>query len=199
MEFPSSCNENLNTDVSLLQNYSTILFLRQQQQIAEAATQVEKSKLQPNLILGYNIMSMRGVGANNVEYNNVPSFQSVQIGLGIPIFSKGQKAVIGASQLNEMVAKNEYEIGLRNIENTYQLALLQYQKNAETISYFQTKALKNAAIITKTANEQFINGDINYLDWVMLMNQVITTQNQYIEVIRTQNETIINLKDLSSK
>lgn len=122
-----------NTDVSLLQNYSTILFLRQQQQIAEATTQVEKSKLQPNLILGYNIMSMRGVGANNVEYNSVPSFQSVQIGLGIPIFSKGQKAVIGASQLNQTVAKNEYEIGLRNIENTYQLALLQYQKNAETI------------------------------------------------------------------
>lgn len=76
---------------------------------------------------------------------------------------------------------------------------MQYQKNAETISYFQTKALKNAAIITKTAHEQFINGDTNYLDWVILMNQVITIQNQYIEAIRTQNETIINLKDLSSK
>jgi hypothetical protein len=45
------------------------------------------------------------------------------------------------------------------------------EKHEETIAYFESKALKNVDLVTKAANDKFINGDINYLEWVMLINQ----------------------------
>ncbi|HAK80734.1 MAG TPA: CusA/CzcA family heavy metal efflux RND transporter [Runella sp.] len=189
----------LNPDAVSLQSYPFLQFLKQQQTIAAAATEVEKSKLMPNLILGYNVMSMRGIGANNKEYNSVPRFQSVQVGLGIPIFKNGQKALINASKFNEQVVANDYEVNLKSLETAYKTALVQYQKNEAAIRYFETSALKNADLITTTANKQFGNGDINYLEWVMLVNQSIEIQSNYIEAVRKSNEAIIYLNSLTNK
>ncbi|HSV11778.1 MAG TPA: TolC family protein, partial [Hanamia sp.] len=116
-------------DSSSLTTHPFVQFYQLQKQVASMETQVEKSKLLPELILGYNIMSIRGTGANNKEYNSIPRFQSVQIGLGIPIFNSGQKAKINAAKANEIVAANEYELNLKNFETSYKTALLQYQKN----------------------------------------------------------------------
>ncbi len=192
-------NFAINSVVSSLQNYPTLQYLRQQQQIAIAATAFEKSKLMPSLILGYNVMGMRGVGANDVKYNGVPRFQSVQFGLGIPIFTNGQKAIINAAKTNEMVVANYYEVNLKNLETAYQSAILAYKKSLDALDYYETKALKTAEIIKLTANKQFSNGEINYLEWVMLVNQVIVIKNEYIDAIKNRNVMIINLKDLLSK
>jgi heavy metal efflux system protein len=186
-------------DSSSLTTHPFVQFYQQQKQVASMETQVEKSKLLPELILGYNIMSIRGTGANNKEYNSIPRFQSVQIGLGIPIFNSGQKARINAAKANEIVAANEYELNLKNFERSYKTALLQYQKNKETVAYFETSALKNANIITTTVNNQFINGDINYLDWVILVNQAISIQSDYIEAIKNLNESAVEINSFSNQ
>lgn len=184
---------HLNVDTSFLMEHPAIQFYQQQKQIASAVTGVEKSKLLPDLILGYNIMSIRGTGANNKEYNSIPRFQSVQIGLGIPIFNSGQKAKINAARVNEMVVAGEYDMNLQNFETAYKRALLQYQKNNEAVAYFEKTALKNADIITTSVNNKFINGDINYLEWVMLMNQAISIQSDYIEAVKNLNESAVEI------
>jgi len=168
-------------------------YLKHQQQVALAAIEVEKSKLLPGLTFGYNIMGMKGTGADNKTYNGVLRFQSVQVGLGIPIFASGQKAKINAAKANETVIVNEYEVNLKNFEVAYKTALSQYQKYSEAIQYFETTALKNADIITTTASKQFVNGDINYLEWVLLVNQAISIQSDYIEAIKNRNTTAIEL------
>jgi heavy metal efflux system protein len=59
--------------------------------------------------------------------------------------------------------------------------------------------LLNAAIITKTANLQFANGDINYLEWTMLINNAISIQSNYADAVNELNQTIIQLNYLTSK
>ena len=186
-------------DSSLLLAHPIMQYLKQQQQIAAAATQVEKSKLLPNLTLGYNIMGIRGTGANNKEYNSTPRFQSVQIGLGIPIFTSGQKAKINAAKTYEKVVENEYEVNRKNFETAYKSALVQYQKYSEAITYFETTALKNADLITGTANKQFINGDINYLEWVLLVNQAVSIQSDYIEAVKNRNASAVEINSFITK
>jgi cobalt-zinc-cadmium resistance protein CzcA len=186
-------NAIANADTSLLQAHPAMQYLKHQQQVAVAAIQVEKSKLLPDMTFGYNIMGMKGTGADNKTYNGGLRFQSVQVGLGIPIFTSGQKAKINAAKANETVIANEYEVNLKNFEVAYKTTLSQYQKYSEAIQYFETTALKNADIITTTANRQFVNGDINYLEWVLLVNQAISIQSDYIEAIKNRNTTAIEL------
>ena len=59
--------------------------------------------------------------------------------------------------------------------------------------------MNNAQLIIETANQQFANGDINYIEWVMLTNQAIAIKNEYLNGVYNLNESIIQLNYLSNK
>lgn len=180
-------------DSSVLATHPEIQYWKQQQQIATANTKLEQSKLSPDLTFGYNIMGMRGMGADDKIYNSTPRFQSVQVGLGIPIFNGGQKAKINAAKTNETVVANEYHLKLKELETGYQSAFKQYLKFEQAVQYFENTALKNADILTSTAKKQFLSGEINYLEWVLLINQSIQIQSDYIEAIKNRNNALTEL------
>ena len=186
-------------DTAQLENLPALQYLKQQQQLAIAATQVEKAKLLPDLTLSYNIMSMKGTGADNKQYNSTLRFQSVQLGLGIPIFTGWQKARINASKINETIAAIEYELNLQNFSSAYQTAVTEYRKYDLQVKYFETSGLKNAETITATANKQFQNGEINYLDWVLLINQAIIIQNDYVEALKNRNSSVVEINSYTTK
>lgn len=189
----------LPVDTSYLSSLPIMQYLRQQQQVAAAVTEAEKAKLLPDFTAGYNVMSIRGAGADNKTYNGVPRFQSVQVGLGIPIFTSGQKAKINAAKLNEQLTAREYELNLKNLESTYRATLAQFRKYEQAVSYFENTALRNAELITETAKKQFIGGDINYLEWVLLVNQAVTIQNEYVDAVRNRNNSIIELNSFTTQ
>lgn len=191
-------SEILFQNISSLENaefisHPLVQYWKQQQNIAVANTKVEKSKLLPDITFSYNIMGMKGMGANNVEYNSKLRFHSAQIGLGIPIFNGSQKSKINASKINEQITGNEYEVNLRNLETNFAQAMKYYQKYQDAVLYFENTALKNAEILKTTANQQFLNGEINYLEWVLLMNQAISIQSDYIEAIRNRNNAVAEI------
>ncbi|MBS1562824.1 MAG: CusA/CzcA family heavy metal efflux RND transporter [Bacteroidetes bacterium] len=180
-------------DTTNLSDFPALRYLQQRQQVAIAVTQVERAKLLPDFTAGYNLMSIKGVGADNKTYNGTPRFQSVQIGVGIPIFTAAQRAKANAARLNETVVLNEYQANLQSYQSAWRSALLQYRKQTEAISYYETTALKNAETITITADKQFTGGDINFLEWVMLVNQAISIQNDYIEAVRNRNNSVVEI------
>src|SRR6266542_4025779 len=98
-------------DTSYLNNYAYIKFLQQQHQVSEARLKLEKSKMLPDLFAAYNNMTMRGNGADNKYYSGSTRFQSVQVGIGIPLFSSVQKNNIRAMTINAELAHNNYFAG----------------------------------------------------------------------------------------
>ena len=191
-------SEVFSQNISSLENaefisHPLVQYWKQQQNIAVANTKVEKSKLLPDITFGYNIMGMKGMGANNVEYNSSLRFHSVQFGLGIPIFNGSQKSKINVSKINEQITGNEYKVNLRNLETNFAQAMKQYQKYQDAVLYFENTALENAETLKTTANKQFLNGEINYLEWVLLMNQAISIQSDYIEAIRNRNNAVAEI------
>lgn len=187
------------TDTTVLISHPAMQYLHQQQQTAAMATKLERARLLPDLVFGYNIMGMRGTGADNVEYNSRLRFQSIQVGLGIPIFMGSQRARINAAKANEYIAANTYQSNLKTFETAYLAALTQSRKFEQTVRYYETTALKNANAIMTTANQQFSNGDINYLEWVLLINQVTSIQSDYIDAVNNRNNAVAELNFYSNR
>ncbi len=185
-------------DSSLISQHPLLKMIQQQKQVSIASTQLEKSKLLPDISMSYYNMSMRGNGADNVLYTGSKRFQSVQVGLGIPLFFGSQKAKISASKIYRNIAESNYTQEKQLLQKQYQSALLQHQNYLETILYFEKTALPNALLIDETAGKQFINGEINYLDWVMLTNQSISIKSNYIDAINAFNENSIQLNYLTT-
>lgn len=167
--------------------------LEQQKTVAGKQTEVEKSRLLPGLQIGYNLNSFKGMGPDDKLYSATPQFHSVMVGVGIPIFSGGQKARIHASKVAESIAENDWHNTEFALEKKQKQLKQMYQTNLEIINRYETDELKNADIITKTAQQQFINGEINYLEFVMLVNQAVLLKSNYADALLKLNESVVEL------
>ena len=173
--------------------------LEQEKNIQNAKLLAEKAKLSPSLNLGVNSMTMKGNGADEKYYNATHRFQSGFVGVGIPVFNSAQKSVIEAQKVNQQIAENNYQLGLINLKNQYLQNLRQFQKLNDEISYYQKTGLQNSESILKTANNQYFNGEINYLEWTLLVTQAFEIQNKYIDRLKETNDKIIEINSLKSE
>ena len=182
-----------------LSNHPNIVFIKQQQEIADAAIAVEKAKLLPDLSLGLFSTSIRGTGADNKLYPSSYRFQSLHIGFGIPVFAKAQKVKINSAKFSKQLAANQYALSMKELNTQYQSAQQQYLKYKESVDYFEKTGLQNATLIVTTANKQFNSGLINYLEWFMLINQATGIKNDYLEAVKNLNESSIHLNYYSNQ
>ena len=180
-------------------NNPELQLLQQQSKIATAQAGLEKAKLMPDLTIGYFNNSFKGTGADDNMYSSSDRFSSVQLGLGIPIFAGSQRARIKAAKSASGIADSEYSARLQAIQNRYSQLLSGYESASDVVAYFESSVLKNADIINRTAEAQFSNGEINYLDYAMLINQSITIQNNYIEALRELNQSVIEINYITTR
>ncbi len=184
-------------DSTRIESSPAIQYLQTTKLISKSRKNIEKQKLLPELFFGYNDMSMLGIGADNIFYNDkTHRFKSIQLGVGIPLFFHSQKASIASERINYAIADNNLKSELQRFKTQYQQAKSNVIFQQNTIEYFENTALKNADKIIQTANLQFKNGEINYIDWVLLINNALTIQSQYIESIKKYNDSVIELEFL---
>ncbi|MCX2574633.1 CusA/CzcA family heavy metal efflux RND transporter [Pedobacter sandarakinus] len=176
-----------------------LTYYRQEQIVSKAKTKVEQSKLLPEITLGYFNTTMRGFGADDRLYNASKRFQAAQLGLGIPIFAGAQKAKIAAAKINEEIAGSNFEILKQQLNAQYEGAKTQYQFRLRDLDNYEKSVLKNADLIMVTADKQFVNGEINYLEWGILINQSINIRTSYLDLVRSLNQTVIQLNYLTAK
>ena len=197
---PSANNPKMNfiasTDTSLLNNHPSLQLLEQEKNVAIVNTQLQKSKLLPDLQLAYNNMSQQGMGADDILYPKSERFSSVQFGIGIPLFFGAQKANIDAAKSLELISENNFQLGQQSLKSEYASAFKKYEIQLATVKYFEETALRNADIISETAHQQFENGDINYLEWTMLINNAISIQSNYLDAVNELNQSVIQLNYL---
>ena len=189
--------ESLSTDYA--GNPLVLKQLEQEKNIQNAKLATEKTKLIPSFNLAYNNTSMYGNGADDKFYNHSTRFHSGMIGVGIPVFNSAQKSVIEAQKINQQIAENNYQLGLVNLKNQFSQYYGQFQKLNEEIDYYQKTGLNNSESIFKTANNQYFNGEINYLEWTLLVTQAFDIENKYVDKLKELNDNIIELNALKNE
>ncbi|MFN4006424.1 MAG: CusA/CzcA family heavy metal efflux RND transporter [Chitinophagaceae bacterium] len=183
-------------DSTLLAQHPLMLWWKQQQAIANANYKVEKAKLLPEFNLGYVNQTFRGFGADEKLYTTSNRFNTAQLGVGIPIFAKSQKARIKAAQTNIAIAAVGYEQQLTSLKTQYQRAVNKLATQLQLVQLATTIQLPKAKQIIETANLKLQKGDINYLEWVLLVNQAIQTQLEYIDKLEALNNATIQIQYL---
>ncbi len=181
--------EKINFSENDINNHWVIQQLEQQKNIEQARLGVEKSKLQPYFSLGYNNIAKRETG-------ELMRLHNVSVGFNIPIFNSGQKAIIEGQKVNQLIAENNKRIGVRELKRQFVELNGSYEKLKSQVDYYQQKGLKNSEEIIKTANHQFYRGEINFLDWSILVNQALDIQNLYIDKVKELNDKTIELNSL---
>ncbi len=189
---------NILFDSNALQRHPVLLAAMQEINTAKAATNVEKSALLPDFSLGYRNVGIRGTGADNVVYSAGDRFSSVQVSVGIPIFRKGIQSAIQGAQMLEAFKVQEYASKRNDLNNQIRQQYEMYSETQNQINIFEKLSLPNARSIRDVSEKKFENGEINYLEYVMLTNQAIQIESDHLELIRNMNGYIIKLYYLTN-
>jgi len=170
-----------------------------QTEAAHNAWQLEKSKLLPEITIGYNSQTLQGVQTMNgqeIVYRSSDRLGYFSAGLSIPLFFGAQSNRINAAKLSWQGQLKELAYVRQELNTELANAVDQVQKFEEVLQYYENQGLKNADTIFSTADQQFVNGEIDYLQWVILVNQAISIQSEYINTLSSYNQAAIQLSKL---
>lgn len=190
-------------DTALLQQHPELQYYKAQEQQAVAETQLTKAKLKPEWLIGYNNQSLMGW----MEYKNRSErfftagdrFSSVTLGMSIPFFNKAQKAKVEAANVQEEVNRANTDIAALRLKTQLQQALQHRDKFNSSLTYYKNSALPQSNIIIQTANLNYKNGQISYIEWATLVNQALGIQMQYADIQRDHQLNEIQLDYLLQK
>ena len=72
-----------------------------------------------------------------------------------------------------------------------------YNELMTQLDEFENRSLPNAQKIRNVSEIKFSAGEINYLDFVVIINQAINIENEYLDLVKQINTLIIELQYLS--
>lgn len=169
------------------------LFWKQKLQSAIAETNLAKSKILPQVAVGYTNQSFR------MNPNDQNRYNSVNLGLNVPLFRAGLKQKVKASQANETVMMHEKEKALLDLNMQIQKAWSNYQQTIDLYQHIQKGLIPNATKMANMANLSFKEGQISYIEWSNAMSQVQQIQMQALESLELFNLNQSTLYYLLSK
>ena len=183
-------------DVSVLSSQPQLQVKQQQQEIIQREIMAQKTGRLPQLTFGYINQSIQGLqNINGIEkfYGSGHRFSSVMAGISIPIFTKSLKARLAAGELQQQAAKAEYDEAEHELKTYFNGLLLQYNRNRQQLQYYEQHALKQAQVLRAQSTLQLDNGDISFIEWMLLVHQSIQLEAGYFEALHQWNTTVIEL------
>lgn len=186
-------------DTSAWRQHPLIQLAQTRIDAADANLAYKKSLGLPSFTLGYNNLSIRGTGADNINYNASYRFNYLEAGLQIPLFRKSLQADVRAASHQILAARADKNQADAALIQEIQREMQRYNYLAAVIDEFKSNTLPQTTIIEKTAAAQLRGGSIDYLDYVLLVNQLLQSKEQYIELKRQWYESRIQLQYLTHK
>ncbi len=166
---------------------------KMQEQLAKSSVRHEKAAFMPEFSLGYTNQSFRGVGPDNIDYYYNTRFHSVQFTMGLPLFTKAVRSKISAAKLQSDMAAVERELQETVLQNRKQFLEEQALRYARLLDFFENSRLPSAQRLQEAAGKQLQSGEINFMEWVLLLGQSVQVQTDYLDVLELYNSTLIEL------
>ncbi len=186
-------------DSQSVMNHPYLLQMQEQQNISHLKLKGAKAELWPDLFLSYSNTSITGVGADNILYPRSKRFQSIQGGVGIPLFFTASKSRIETLKIHSLAAEQLAINANQQFMNNYKIAYQRYVSARKKVNYYEETANQNALELMQAAQLQFETGNINYLEWMLLNNQAVGVQSEYIHALKQLNSSSIEMNYLSNK
>ena len=148
----------------------------------------EKQLLLPDLSLSYFLGSNSDLDQNLYGY---------YLGLRIPLLFFGQSSKIKASSIAREIAveeSREYEVQL-NIE--YMALNAELIKQEKALKYYEDEGTALSDEILKTATLSFKNGEINYFQYILSLENAYEIKLDYLNSLNEYNQTVIAINYLT--
>jgi cobalt-zinc-cadmium resistance protein CzcA len=182
-----------------IQDHPEAALSRQEWVTRQQERRVEEQKLLPDLTLGYVNQTIAGtLNGKGLPYADGHRFQSVQVGVALPLFSNAQRSRIQAAKLEENAQRLLREDVEKNLNNRYKECLSEWEKQGATLRFYEQQALGEARSLVDQSRRSYRSGAISYTEHAQNLLKAAHIQEGYLETVRALNLSVIQLDYLTS-
>lgn len=161
--------------------------LQQQIVINERELGVAKTGLLPELQAGVLFPTIN-------QYERPVGYQ---IGLTIPIWRRQNRSRISAAETGIEIARAQQELEQQQLNAQYRQALTNYQRELQSLTYYNNTALPQARAIIETSQRLFGGGQLNYIESLRNLQTAFDIFTNHLDTHREYNEAVIKLNYLN--
>lgn len=163
---------------------------------------LEKSMMLPDFNVGMSSMTIKGnqeVNGATRYFGNGYRFNSIQVGIAIPLFYSSFKAKVKAAKLKEQMAIAEHENISKSLTSEYHSLLSDYGRQQANITYYERQAVPEAEQIILQSGRSYKEGEISYAEYIVNVSRALDIQQNYLEALNNNNQTVISLESITGK
>jgi cobalt-zinc-cadmium resistance protein CzcA len=161
------------------------------QSLSSKSLSLEQQKLLPDLHL--NIFQ----GTNNGP--NAKRYSGFQAGIGIPLFFGAEKSRINAAKTQMEITENQF--------NNYKTQLVanlaskesDLKKYQEALDYYNNSGQVLSAELISNGSLAFQNGEIDFLQYIQLLDNAKSIEITYLENLFNYNLTLLDINYISNQ
>jgi heavy metal efflux system protein len=177
-------------------------FMQQQSEISKVETNLERSRMLPDLSIGYFSQTMQGEqqvnGAPRV-FGRGDRFSGIQAGISIPLWIAPYTAKIKAARQKSQQAQINAENYSKSLAGNYQSLMGEYTKYKSNLDYYEIQAVPEADLIIDQATKSYKAGAIDYLDYIQSLSRALGIKLNYLDALNNFNQTIISIDLVSGR
>jgi heavy metal efflux system protein len=178
----------------------TLVFGKQQIEIALQQKKFEVSRTLPDLMIGYfnqSLIGYQNVNGQDQYYGSDKRFQGIHVGLSIPLWVGPHTARAKAAGLAIKTAQKQQEEKELIITQQYNQAYGELIKNRNSLNYYRTSALATADLLTRQSRKAFNSGELDYTSLLIHLRQALNIREGYLEALYQYNQSMITIHYLN--
>ncbi|WP_296383634.1 CusA/CzcA family heavy metal efflux RND transporter [Winogradskyella sp.] len=156
--------------------------------LLETKRRLEKQQLLPDISLEYFLGTNSGINTNLYGY---------QIGLKIPILFSGKSSRIKASKIAKTIAVEKYQNFEIELNTKFNVLTSQLNQHQKALDYYEQEGADLSNEILKTANSSFKNGEIDFYQYILSLENAYDIKLNHLENLNTYNQTVITINYLT--
>lgn len=161
------------------------------QKLTKSSLSLERQRLLPDLHIAVFQGTNNGVGAK--RYNGF------QAGVSVPLWFGANKSKINAAKTETMIVADELENYKIQLEAKYQGLLSDLKKFQEAVDYYEISGKKLSKELSTSASKAFQNGEIDFLQFVQLLESAKAIEITYLQNLNAYNTTVLELNYLTNE
>lgn len=180
----------------------SIGYIKQQVEISRFEKKLERSRMMPDITVGYFSQTMQGIQ----EVNGIPRtfgtgnrFTGIQAGIAIPLWFRPYTSKTKAARLKEQVAQTNVEYYSKSLSGNYQSLMGEFTKYNNSIEYYEKQAIPEAEMIIEQATRSYKTGVMDYIDYILNLSRALGIKQNYLDALNNYNQTIISIDFITGK
>ncbi len=190
------------SDSSVLTFNPSVDYFNQQVEVANFEKRVERSRLLPDISIGYFSQTMQGVQ----EVDGIPRvfgasdrFVGYQVGVEIPLWFLPYTSKVKTAKLKEKQAFANAESYSNAMAGNYRELMEELTKFSRSLDFYEKQALNESNLIIEQTMRSYKAGVLDYLEYIISLNKALEIKHNYLDALNSYNQTIISIEFVTGK